>query len=439
MIDRYSLPKMKAIWEQENRFQKWLDVEIAVAEGLSEYGYIPKDAPAKIKVGAKFTVERVLEIEETTQHDVMAFVKAVTENLGEEGKYVHYGITSYDVVDTALGLLMRESADLIIADLERLAEVVRGRAREHKHTLMIGRTHGIHAEPITFGLKLLVWYAEIDRHVSRLERAAEDVAVGKVTGAVGTMTHIDHRVERYVMQRLGIKAAPVTTQIIQRDRHAAFLTAIAHVGSSLEKMATEIRSLQRTDIGEAEEPFTRGQKGSSAMPHKRNPILCERISGMARILRSNATAAMENVPLWHERDISHSSVERIIIPDSTMLLVYMLEKFTWVMAHLRVDKKAMMRNLMATGQLLFSQHVLLLLVRKGLSREAAYESVQRAAMKSMGSDTSFEKLLAADRRIAKVCSEEELEEVFDLDSHLRKVDFIFGRVLSRRGRPPKKR
>jgi adenylosuccinate lyase len=303
---------------------------------------------------------------------------------------------------------------------------------------MIGRTHGIHAEPVTFGLKMLVWYAETVRNIARLERAIEEISVGKITGAVGTMTHIDHRVERYVMFKLGLKTAPVTTQIIQRDRHAAYLTALALIGASLEKMATEIRALQRTDIGEAEEPFTRGQKGSSSMPHKRNPILCERITGMARLLRSNAMAAMENVALWHERDISHSSVERVIIPDSTMLLAYMLEKFTWIIAGLRVNKRAMMRNLERTGGLVFSQRLLLLLVDKGLSREKAYAVVQQAAMRSMKSDKSFKELVTADQRVGKVCSQEELEEVFDLDAHLEKVDFIFNRVLSRRGRPRKR-
>jgi len=439
LIERYALPEIARIWSDGYRYDLWREIEVLYCEGMARYGLIPKKDAREIRSRAGYSIASIQKIERTTRHDVIAFLTDMSNRIGPSGRYLHLGMTSSDLLDTALACQMRDAGVIILRKLRKLRTVLKRKALQYRLTPMVGRTHGIHAEPITFGLKLLVWYAEIDRHVSRLERAAEDVAVGKVTGAVGTMTHIDHRVERYVMQRLGIKAAPVTTQIIQRDRHAAFLTAIALVGSSLEKMATEIRSLQRTDIGEAEEPFTRGQKGSSAMPHKRNPILCERISGMARILRSNATAAMENVPLWHERDISHSSVERIIIPDSTMLLVYMLEKFTWVMAHLRVDKKAMMRNLMATGQLLFSQHVLLLLVRKGLSREAAYESVQRAAMKSMGSDTSFEKLLAADRRIAKVCSEEELEEVFDLDSHLRKVDFIFGRVLSRRGRPPKKR
>ncbi len=435
MIERYALPEIATIWSDESRFDLWREIEVLYSEGMARYGLIPKKAAREIRSRAGYNIASIERIERRTRHDVIAFLTDMSNRIGPAGRYLHLGMTSSDLLDTALACQMRAAGMVIMRKLKRLRTVLKRQALRYRSTPMVGRTHGIHAEPITFGLKILVWYAETDRSVARLERAIRDIAVGQITGAVGTMTHIDHRVERYVMRKLGLRADPVTTQVIQRDRHAAYLTALALIGSSLEKMATEIRALQRTDIGEAEEPFTRGQKGSSAMPHKRNPILCERISGMARVLRANAMAAMENVPLWHERDISHSSVERIIIPDSTMLLAYMLEKFTWVMANLRVDRRAMMRNLRETGELLFSQHVLLLLVEKGLSRDSAYESVQRAAMRSMKTGKSFRELLATDRRVARVCSGEELDTVFDLEYHLRKVDFIFSRVLSRRGRP----
>jgi len=427
MIDRYSLPKMKAIWEQENRFQKWLDVEIAVAEGLAEYGYIPKDVPAKIKAGAKFTVERILEIEETTQHDVMAFVKAVTENLGEEGKYVHYGITSYDVVDTALGLLMRESADLIIADLERLAEVVRGRAREHKHTLMIGRTHGIHAEPITFGFKLAGWCAQILRDIERMKAARKAVSVGKVSGAVGIYANIDPRVERYVCDKLGLAPAEHSTQIVARDRHAQFLTALAIIAGSLENFATELRNLQRTEILEAQEYFAKGQKGSSAMPHKRNPRLSEQVAGLARVVRSNAFPALENIVTWHERDLTNSSVERIIIPDSCILVDYLLSTFAKVVERLIVYPENMMRNLELMGGLVFSERVMLKLVEKGLSREDAYTVVQENAAKAW-EGRSFREALESDPRVTSALSKDELAEIFDYQHHIRNVDAIFERL-----------
>jgi len=427
MIDRYSLPKMKAIWEQENRFQKWLEVEIAVAEGLAEYGYIPKDAPAKIRAGARFTVERVLEIEETTQHDVMAFVKAVTENLGEEGKYVHYGITSYDVVDTALGLLMRESADLIIADLERLAEVVRGRAEEHKHTLMIGRTHGIHAEPITFGFKLAGWYAQILRDIERMNSARKAVGVGKISGAVGIYANIDPRVERYVCDKLGLEPAEHSTQIVARDRHAQFLTALAIIAGSLENFATELRNLQRTEILEVQEYFAGGQKGSSAMPHKRNPRLSEQVAGLARVVRANAFPALENIVTWHERDLTNSSVERIVIPDSCILVDYLLNTFARVVERLIVYPENMMRNLELMGGLVFSERVMLRLVEKGLSREDAYTVVQENAAKAW-EGRSFREALEADPRVTSALSKEELAEIFDYKHHIRNVDVVFERL-----------
>jgi adenylosuccinate lyase len=340
-------------------------------------------------------------------------------------------MTSSDLLDTALACQMTAAGREILVRLKRLQRVLRKQAVRYRRTPMIGRTHGMYAEPITFGLKLLVWYEETGRNVARLERAIEEVRVGKMTGAVGTQTHIDARVERFVMKKLGLQTANVTTQIIQRDRHAAYLQAIAVIGASLEKMATEIRALQRSDIGEAEEPFTRGQKGSSAMPHKRNPILCERVAGMARLLRANAHAALENVALWHERDISHSSVERVIIPDSTMLAAYMIEKFTWIVENMRVNTKRMRANLDRTGGLVFSEHVLLALVEKGLSREAAYKIVQRAAMEAMRTGESFRELLAADARLRARFSKKEIDAFFDLDAHFKSIDFIFKRTLGR--------
>ena len=427
MIERYSLPKMKAIWEQQNKFQKWLDVEIAVAEALAEYGYIPKDAPAKIKAGARFTVERILEIEETTQHDVMAFVKAVAENLGEEGKYVHYGITSYDVVDTALALLMRESADLIIADLERLAEVVKAQAKEHKYTLMIGRTHGIHAEPITFGFKLAGWYAQILRDVERMKAAREAVGFGKISGAVGIYANIDPRVEQYVCKKLGLKTAEHSTQIIARDRHAQLLTALAIIAGSLENFATELRNLQRTEILEVQEYFAKGQKGSSAMPHKRNPRLSEQVAGLARIVRSNAFPALENIVSWHERDLTNSSVERIIIPDSCILMDYLLNTFARVVERLVVYPENMTRNLEMMGGLVFSERIMLKLVEKGLSREDGYTIVQENAAKAWAGE-NFREALESDPRVVAVLSKEELAEIFDYKHHVRNVEIIFERL-----------
>ena len=427
MIERYSLPKMKAIWEPENKFQKWLDVEIAVAEGLAECGYIPKDAPGRIKSGAKFTVERILEIEETTQHDVMAFVKAVTENLGDEGKYVHYGITSYDVVDTALGLLMRESADLIISDLERLAQVVRERAREHKHTLMIGRTHGIHAEPITFGFKLAGWYAQVLRDIERVKAAREAASFGKVSGAVGIYANVDPKVEQYVCKKLKLRPAEHSTQIIARDRHAEFLTTLAIAAGSLENFATELRNLQRTEILEVQEYFAKGQKGSSAMPHKRNPRLSEQVAGLARVVRANAFPALENVTTWHERDLTNSSVERIIIPDSCILIDYLLNTFARVVERLIVYPENMMRNLEQMGGLVFSERIMLKLVEKGLSREDGYIIVQENAAKAWAGE-NFREALESDPRVTSVLSKEELAEIFDYKHHVRNVDVIFERL-----------
>jgi adenylosuccinate lyase len=437
LIPRYSLPEISSIWSDENKYDLWKEIEILYCEGLAEFGHIPKKAAREIRKNADYDIKRILRIEKKTRHDVIAFLTNMAEYIGPSGRYLHMGMTSSDLLDTSLACQMREAGMLIRGKLKKLRTVLKRQAIRFKHVPMVGRTHGIHAEPITMGLKLLVWYSETDRNLARLDRAIREISVGQITGTVGTMSHTDYRVERFVMTKLGLKAAPVTTQVIQRDRHAYYMTTLAVIGSSLENMATEVRALQRTDIGEAEEPFTKGQKGSSAMPHKRNPILTERIAGMSRLLRGNAQAALENVTLWHERDISHSSVERVIIPDSTMILTYMLEKFTWVVSGLRINRNRMRENLDRTGGLIFSHPILLMLVEKGLSREEAYSVVQRAAMKSMDGVRSFRELLASDRKFMSIVSEEELEDAFDLQTHLKNVDFIFSRVLSKRGRPGK--
>lgn len=428
MIDRYTLPEMKKIWSEENKFRKWLEVEIYACEALAELGQVPPEALAEIKEKAGFNVERIAEIEAVTNHDVIAFTTNVAEYVGEAAKYIHLGLTSSDVVDTALAALMKEAGLHILGRLKQLREALLEKAREHRNTIMIGRTHGIHAEPITFGLKMLLWVAETDRNIRRMERAVETISVGKISGAVGTYANIDPRVEAHVCARLGLRPARVSTQVLQRDRHAEYLTTIAVIGSSLDKFATELRSLQRTDILEVEEPFKKGQKGSSAMPHKRNPITGERISGMARLLRGNALAAMENVALWNERDISHSSVERVIIPDSTITLDYMLYKLTDIIANLQVYPGNMMRNIQRTHGLIFSQRVLLALVEeKGLTRERAYELVQRNAMQTWRTGENFRDLLLKDPDVAAHLSEEEIDGLFDYNYHLKNVDVIFKR------------
>jgi adenylosuccinate lyase len=432
LIPRYSVPEITKIWSEQYKFNLWREIEVLYCEGMAEHDLIPKKAAREIRARAGFSIKRIERIEGKVHHDVIAFLTDMSSRIGTSGRYLHLGMTSSDLLDTALACQMTAAGREILARLKRLRSVLRRQAVRYRRTPMVGRTHGMHAEPITFGLKLLVWYEETDRNVERLSRAIEEVRVGKMTGAVGTQTHIDPKVERFVMRELGLETARVTTQIIQRDRHAAYMATLAVIGASLEKMAMEIRSLQRTEIAEAEEPFTRAQKGSSAMPHKRNPILCERICGMARILRANAHAAMEDVALWHERDISHSSVERVIIPDSTMLLAYMLEKFTWIMENVRVNTRSMRANLDRTGGLVFSEHVLLYLVDHGFSREAAYSIVQRAAMESMRSVASFRELLAADRRLRRRFNEDEINALFDLDGHLKKIDSIFRRTLRRK-------
>lgn len=427
MIERYTLPEMKKIWSRDNKYRKWLDVEINACEAMANLGLIPAGALKNIKEKADFTVERVDEIETVTNHDVIAFLTCVAEYVGEDSKYIHMGLTSSDVLDTALAAQIKEAGGLILKRLGELRAVLLERAKEHRDTIMIGRTHGVHAEPITFGLKMLLWLAETDRNIERMERAVDVVSVGKISGAVGTYANIDPAVEAYVCKKMGLKPAPVSTQVIQRDRHAEFLATIAVIGSSLEKFAVEIRSLQRTEILEVEEYFAKGQKGSSAMPHKRNPITAERITGMSRLLRGNALAAMENVALWNERDISHSSVERVIIPDSTIVLDYMLFKTTGMLKNLLVYPENMEKNLERTGGLLFSQRVLLALVDKGLTRERAYELVQRNAMEAWKNGREFRGMLLSDPDITAVLSLEEIDTLFDYSYHLRRINEIYKR------------
>lgn len=427
MIKRYTFPEMGRIWTDENEFQTMLDIEIYACEAMAELGQIPAEAVPVIRERAKFSVERIREIEKETRHDILAFLQAVAENVGDEAKYIHMGLTSSDVKDTALGYMMKQAADIIIADLEQLREVLRRRAAEHKYTVMIGRTHGIHAEPVTLGLKFALWLDETERNIERVKRARSAVAVGKLSGAVGTYANIDPRVEAYVCEKMGLTPAKLATQVIQRDRHAEFLTTLAVVASSLDKFATEIRNLQRTDIREVEEYFHPGQKGSSAMPHKRNPITCERVSGLARLVRSNAMAALENVALWHERDISHSSVERVILPDSTILVDYMLRIFTDIVDKLLVYPEAMLANMNKTGGLIFSQRVLLALVNKGVAREEAYRWVQRNAMARWLEGQDFKTNIINDPDIKKYLTAEEIADCFDYRYHLRHVDTIMAR------------
>jgi adenylosuccinate lyase len=427
MIDRYTLPEMKRIWSDENRFAKWLEIEILAAEAMAELGRIPAEAARVIRERARFDVGRILEIEKTTRHDVIAFLTCVAENIGDEARYLHLGLTSSDVVDTALAVRMREAGLLIVERLRKLYEVLLRQAKTHKDTLMPGRTHGVHAEPTTLGLKFLLWAAEIERALERMDRALEEISVGKLAGAVGTYSTVEPFVEEYVCFRLGLTPEKVATQVVQRDRHASFLATLAVIGSSLEKFAVEIRNLQRTDLREVEEPFRAGQKGSSAMPHKRNPIVCERISGLARLLRANAIVGLENVALWHERDISHSSVERVVIPDSTTVLDYMLYRFTEVVDNLLVYPENMRRNLERTHGLVFSQRVLLALVEKGLSRERAYELVQRNAMRCWETGIPFRELLRGDQAVREVLSARELDALFDYGYFTRRIDQIYRR------------
>ena len=429
MIERYTRPEMGAIWTDENRFQKWLDVEIAVCEVHAAMGVIPAEAVEVIKKRASFSVDRINEIERTTRHDVIAFTTALAESIGPESRFVHYGLTSSDVVDTANALLMRDATTLLLEDLDRLGQVLRRRALEHKHTAMIGRTHGVHAEPTTFGLVLALYYTENERNKERLERAREVVSYGKISGAVGTFAHLDPEVEERVCAKLSLKPAPISTQIIQRDRHAEFLSTLAIVASSLEKIALEVRHLQRTEVREAEEPFSAGQKGSSAMPHKRNPVTSEQICGLARVVRANAGAAFENNALWHERDISHSSVERVILPDSCILADYLLSKTEWLIDGLVVYPARMRANLEALGGVTASGQLLLELTRKGITREDAYAIVQPLAMRVWDAGANFRELVMKTQSITERLSREELDDLFDVSKPLRNVDKIFERVF----------
>ncbi|MBR6906406.1 MAG: adenylosuccinate lyase [Selenomonadaceae bacterium] len=427
MIERYTTPEMGHIWSIQNEWQTILDVELAACDAMAELGEIPKEAAQNIRAKAGFDVDRIKEIEAVTHHDIIAFLTNVAEHVGDDSKYVHKGLTSSDVKDTAICLMMKQSADIILDDLKKFREVLRRRAKEFKHTPCIGRTHGIHAEPMTFGLKLALWSAEIERDIERVEHAKKIVSVGKLSGAVGTYSNIDPRIEEMVCERLGLTPVPLATQVIQRDRHAEYMTTLAIVAGTLEKIATEIRNLQRTDIREAEEYFSPGQKGSSAMPHKRNPINCERVSGMARLVRGNALAAMEDMTLWHERDISHSSVERVILPDSTINVDYCTKKLTNIVDKLLVYPEAMLHNMERTGGLIYSQRIMLTVVSKGVLREDAYKWVQRNAMKRWMEGEDFRTNVEKDPDITKYLTKEEIDNCFDYQYFLRHVDKIMER------------
>lgn len=428
MIPRYTLPEMGAVWSERNKLQKWLDVEILAVEARAARGEVPQEALEEIKARAAFDPERVRELEEITHHDVIAFLTNVAENVGGASRFIHYGMTSSDILDTGLALQMRDAMDILIGRAVELGRLLKQKAFDYREVPMIGRTHGVHAEPIVFGQKLALWAFEVKRDIERLRHAREMVNYGKISGAVGTYAHLDPEVEKYVCEKLGLNPAEVSTQILQRDRHAEYMTAIAITASSLDKFALELRGLQRTEVLEAEEPFARGQKGSSAMPHKRNPVLCERVCGLARVLRGNAMAALENVALWHERDISHSSAERVIIPDSSILLDYMLVKFTKVLRDLQVYPENMKRNLELTHGLIYSECVLLALVDKGITREKAYELVQRNAMQSWSTGKDFKFLLEQDAEVMGLLAEEDLRKCFSLDEYLRNTGKIFERL-----------
>jgi adenylosuccinate lyase len=429
MIQRYTHPDMGAIWSDRRRYETWLEVELAAADAMAEAGLIPRDAAVEMRGRASFDIARIEEIEAVTQHDVIAFTTAVAETVGPAARWLHFGLTSSDVIDTAQALQMREACALIIRNVGLLMEAVRERAEEHRRTPMIGRTHGVHAEPMTFGLKLALWYAELQRDLDRLLRAREVISVGKISGAVGTFAHLDPAIEARVCERLGLEPAPVSSQIIQRDRHAELLSAVALTGASLEKFALEIRGLQKTEIGEVEEPFGKGQKGSSAMPHKRNPIGCEQIVGLARLLRANAMAAYENIALWHERDISHSSVERVILPDSFIALDHMLRRFTRIVRGMVVYPERMLENLARSRGVVFSGTLLLEFAKRGISREQAYEWVQRNAMRAFHEQRDFKSLILADADIMKALTPGEVEKAFDLKDQLRNVDGIIDRAF----------
>ncbi|TSB45634.1 adenylosuccinate lyase [Alkalicoccobacillus porphyridii] len=428
MIERYTRPEMGAIWTDENRYNAWLEVEIVACEAWSELGHIPKEDVQKIRENASFDISRILEIEEETRHDVVAFTRAVSETLGEERKWVHYGLTSTDVVDTALSYLLKQANDILAADLDRFLEILKNKAIEHKFTVMMGRTHGVHAEPTTFGLKLALWYEEMKRNIERFKHAAEGVRFGKLSGAVGTYANIDPQIEQLVCEKLGLNAAPISTQTLQRDRHAEYMATLALIATSVEKFAVEVRGLQKSETREVEEFFAKGQKGSSAMPHKRNPIGSENMTGLARLIRGYMLTAYENVPLWHERDISHSSAERVILPDATIGLNYMLNRFSNIVKNLTVFPENMKRNMTRTYGLIYSQRVLLSLIDKGMVREEAYDLVQPKATQAWEEGIQFRELVDAEERITHVLSKEEIDECFNYEHHLKHVDTIFTRL-----------
>ncbi|MDO8602664.1 MAG: adenylosuccinate lyase [Candidatus Omnitrophota bacterium] len=428
MIPRYSLPRMSAIWSDENKFQKMLDVEILACEALANLGKIPKKELKKIKSKARFNVKRIEELEKTTRHDVIAFLHNIAEYIGNSSRFVHQGLTSSDVLDTGLSVMMKEAADIILDDLKILKEELRKKAKKYKYTVMVGRSHGVHAEPTTFGLKAALFFDEINRCIVRIERARDIIAVGKISGPVGTYSNIEPYVESYVCKKLGLKAANISTQILQRDRHAEYLSEIAIVGATLEKIATEFRNLQKTEVREVEEPFGKGQKGSSAMPHKRNPVMCERITGLARVLRANAMVAMENVALWHERDISHSSAERVIIPDSAILLDYMLNQMIEIVRGLLVYPENMESNLNKTKGLVFSARILVELEKRGVERRKAYDIIQRCAMKVWEKDINFKDALLDDNDFTKFVRSKDMDSLFDRAYYVKHVKAIFKKV-----------
>ncbi|HEO8419470.1 adenylosuccinate lyase [Niallia sp. FSL W8-0635] len=428
MIDRYTRPEMGKIWTEENRFKAWLEVEILACEAWVKLGEIPAEDVKKIRENASFDIERIKEIELDTRHDVVAFTRAVSETLGEERKWVHYGLTSTDVVDTALSYQIKQANEILLKDVENFIEILKNKAQEHKYTVMMGRTHGVHAEPTTFGLKLALWHEEMKRNLERFKAAAEGIEYGKISGAVGTYANIDPFVEQYVCKELGIKPAPISTQTLQRDRHADYMSTLALIATSIEKFAVEIRGLQKSETREVEEFFAKGQKGSSAMPHKRNPIGSENMAGLARVIRGYMLTAYENVPLWHERDISHSSAERIIIPDATIALNYMLNRFGNIVKNLTVFPENMKRNMDRTLGLIYSQRVLLALIDKGLTREEAYDTVQPRAMESWEKQVPFRGLVDNDAVISSKLTKEEIDDCFDYHFHIKHVDTIFDRL-----------
>jgi adenylosuccinate lyase len=428
MIERYTRPEMAAIWTEENKFKAWLEVEILACEAWSELGHIPKEDVKLIRQNASFDINRINEIELETRHDVVAFTRAVSETLGEERKWVHYGLTSTDVVDTALSYLLKQANEILLSDVERFVEVLKEKAQEHKYTVMMGRTHGVHAEPTTFGLKMGLWYEEMKRNLERLKRAAAEVEFGKMSGAVGTFANIDPFVEKYVCEKLGISPAPISTQTLQRDRHAHYMSVLALIATSIEKFAVEVRGLQKSETREVEEYFAKGQKGSSAMPHKRNPIGSENVTGLARLIRGYMVTAYDNVPLWHERDISHSSAERVILPDATIALNYMLNRFANIVKNLTVFPDNMKRNMDRTLGLIYSQRVLLTLINKGMVREEAYDLVQPKAMEAWETQVPFRSLIEGEERITRHLSPDEIEDCFDHKHHLKNVDMIFERL-----------